>query len=149
MPETEPMSLDDPMQQLAEAIGGLELAPLQTPIEQMCFAAGFEAGRKRAGTWRRIAAMIALSAGATIAWDHRATPTSHAPNYAERITDSKASTSPIAERTFSPVITAANLRLRQAVLSNGWDALPASAGEETAPPRPLQSMPSDPHLPRT
>ena len=149
MSETERMSFDDPIPQLADAFRGLELAPLQTPMEQMCYVAGFEAGRKRAGTWRRIAAMIALAAGGMVAWDRWPAQHSRAPEIVRRTDDSKLAAPSSAEQTFSPVITADNLRLREAVLSQGWDALPAPASDEPPPPRPLETLPSDSHLRRT
>ena len=149
MPESNQMSFDDPMPQLAEAIRGLELAPLQTPVEQMCFAAGFEAGRKRAGTWLRVGAMIALAAGAIVVWDHRPAQHLQSPNYVKRITQTEHDGGTLSEQTFSTVTTATNLRLRQAVLSEGWDALPPSAGADSPPLRPLESLPPDSRQPRT
>ena len=148
MRESEPLNFDDPLPELASAIAGLELAPLQTPIEQMCYVAGFEAGRKRAGAWQRIAAIVALAAGVTIAWDHRPAEPSRSHDYVKRSNEMNGGSLSSAERRFSPVTAAANLRLRQAVLSAGWDALPQSAGDQPAPPRPLESLSSDGQLPR-
>jgi hypothetical protein len=146
MPESTPMSFDEPMPNLAKAIRNLELAPLQTPLEQMCYIAGFEAGRKRAGAWRRIAAIIALAAGVTIAWEHRSAEPSRTRDYVKLSNETNREGPSSAERSFSPATTSANLRLRQAMLSAGWDALPQSAGDQTAPPRPLESLSSDGHL---
>ncbi|MDB5293530.1 MAG: hypothetical protein JWL69_4771 [Phycisphaerales bacterium] len=136
----EPTPIDSPDEDIEAALRDLKLAPLSGGAEeQLWYSAGFAAGRRRARLWQSAAAGFALLAGASMLWRPAQNPTSHEPvvsmhdmHELNRIVSP--ALSPIRPRlpavidtTPDAPISVAQLRLRDALIEHGADALPATA----------------------
>jgi hypothetical protein len=142
---SEPQPLDPANRELAEALESLRLAPTQANQRDIWYRAGMEAGRKRTNAWRMAAAIMTLAAGAMVM---------HArivgPAVVDRVVYVYPAGAALVHAMYSndapllPNFSAANLRLRNAVLQNGPDALPMSVGasEEGPSLRPGMSLPA-------
>jgi hypothetical protein len=127
--------VDPANRELAEALGGLALAPVRTAPEQMWFAAGVEAGRRRARAWQAAAAGLAVVMSLMATLDRPAAPAERVV-YVERPTATAAALATAG--TIEPPSPISQLRLREAVLRGGVSALPASP---SGPRQPLRAGP--------
>ena len=128
-------SIDPADRELAESLRGLQpaAATAQASPQRIWYEAGFQAGRRRANVWRAVAAMIALVAGAAIVWQDRSVPSvSYVNRGAPAAIVNRAPSA--ADESSSPVLSAAYLKLRDAVVQDGWKALPPPSGRNGEPP---------------
>jgi hypothetical protein len=124
MQENQFMSRDD--EDLARAISGLEPAPPGIEPLGIWYQAGLKAGRRKASRWRAAAAVSVLVLSLLLLRGR--------PNPARRIVyvypPSPAPTQQAMKtgESSSASIAAANLKLRDTLIENGWDALPRPTG---------------------
>lgn len=135
----DPTPLDPPEQELAEALASLALAPTGIPADSLWYQATAAREHRRANRWRAAAAVAVLAAGGAILW--RAKPVTVTVDRVvvvrEQETSPAAAPAPQARVASSDweagpeaVASAAYLRLRNRVLRDGLESLPASAGGE-------------------
>jgi hypothetical protein len=136
----EPTPIGAPDDDFEAALRDLKLAPLSGGAEeQLWYSAGFAAGRRRARLWQSAAAGFALLAAASMLWRPAQNPT---PQEAVVSTHDIHELNRIASPELPPIrprppamidptpdapISVAQLRLRDALLEHGADALPATA----------------------
>ena len=136
----EPRPLDHGEKELEKALGGLRLAPFAPDVEQLWYRAGLAAGRRRARIWQAVAAAVALAAAGAVTWRPKPTPV-----FVDRVVTVRQDvpTEPVraltaAEDAPAPIVSADYLRLRDAVVQKGLDAVPPmaiGAGEAASPVR--------------
>lgn len=131
----EPRPLSSLEQELADSLKGLQLAPMQTSSQQIWYQAGFQVGRRRANAWRAVAGIVAVAALAVQVWAPRPAPLA-----VERIVyvpqggPARATIVPPREEE-GPMRSTAALRLRNAIIEDGWDAMPhVHGGADGEPP---------------
>jgi hypothetical protein len=121
----EPESLDGAERELAEALGSLQPAPIRTSQREIWYEAGFQAGRRGQGVWKGMAAMLMLLSGSLLISDRRPAPTaSERIVYVRQEPPALSKAVPTAEQNRSIALAVENLRLRDAIIRDGWNALP-------------------------
>jgi hypothetical protein len=138
----EPTPIDAPEDDIEAALRDLKLAPLSGGAEeQLWYTAGFAAGRRRARVWQSAAAGLALLTGASMLWRPAQNPTSREPIASTHVVQEPNRNTPpelppvrplaTIEHTPDMPISVAQLRLRDALLERGADALPATAAGDS------------------
>jgi hypothetical protein len=122
---------------LERALGALVPVPTRFTEPQISYQAGLLAGKRQVNRWRAVA-VIALALTAYTFVDRPRPPVVKNDQVADRSPQSQPETNPFN----SPNIVAASyLRLRDAVVRDGWDALPpASGGGNVEPSATVLSM---------
>ncbi|MDB5303229.1 MAG: hypothetical protein JWM97_778 [Phycisphaerales bacterium] len=138
----EPTPIDAPEDDIEAALRDLKLAPLSGGAEeQLWYTAGFAAGRRRTRLWQSVAAGLALLTGASMLWRPAQNPTSHEPIASTQVIHEPNRNAPpelppvrpltSIDQTPDAPISVAQLRLRDALLERGADALPATAAGDS------------------
>jgi len=120
--------------ELADSLSRLKLAPLNLSPCRLYFRAGQQAERKRVGRWQALAALLGLTTVLSL-WarpmtqslpERTSAPIAQGP--VDRISPASSGISP------ALLESAANLKLRNAILENGLSALPLPEMTGQAPP---------------
>lgn len=117
--------LNPPEQELADALSRLHPTPARTPMQQVWYRAGLEAGRRRAERWRAMAGAAGVAAVVLLAWGLRPVP---APPervvYVERAAAPLAVAAVATSDPFPPSeLSTGYLQLRDALALHGLEAL--------------------------
>jgi hypothetical protein len=121
-------SLDAAARELAEALGGLELAPVPTSQSQLWYRAGYEAGGRRARTWRAVAASVALVGTMAVLYGrYEMHPPGRLSDEARPVVVTTKQPERPTEVQNVPAFSASQLQLRDAMLQSGLKALPLPA----------------------
>lgn len=127
--------LDGPEQELERALASLTPAPAGIDAGAFFYQVHLTQERRRANRWRAAAAIAILTAGAALAWrpkpgtvtvDHVVVVRVQEKPAAPRLVPPADNTQPVRDR----FAAAAYLRLRDALMQNGPQSLPATAGGE-------------------
>jgi hypothetical protein len=127
--------LDRPEQELESALASLTPAPVGIGGDVLVYQARLAQERHRANRWRAAAAIAILAAGAALAWRPRPGTVT-----VDRMVVVQVQGKPAAPRPVTPTsdtepvgdefAAAAYLRLRDALVQNGPQSLPATAAGE-------------------
>ncbi|HEX4793983.1 MAG TPA: hypothetical protein VH370_09335 [Humisphaera sp.] len=132
MPEEQDLEPRD--DELIQALAGLQLAPANRPVRDIWYQAGVARGRRQTTVWRAISLCTMAAIAGLLLRGNQSSPSVVPSAYVHQSPPRPVAPVAAREQKPVPVFSAINMRLRDAVLEHGLEALPPSidGGDEPA-----------------